>query len=248
MKKDFLNSVAAFGVVMSLSGCSTPSGDSELVADIILNDDQTSVSTATHKADSNVTVSFLKAVGRTSQPIGHYELCKAIPDQCKAYAEPSQRIQMTDALWGKMDAIHNLVNAAVYPESDIKNNHVEEYWDPLEGIELSYPVNGVYSANGDCEDYAMKKKELLKKEGFPESAMSIVVAVRPDGEGHAVLAVHTNEGDYILDNMERRIFLAEDADLTFIKKQSSHHSGVWVKVQLEKGSVAITASNPALRN
>jgi predicted transglutaminase-like cysteine proteinase len=55
---------------------------------------------------------------------------------------------------------------------------------------------------GDCEDFAILKMAALRKLDIPASSMSLVVLqIRGKGVFHAVLALTTSRGTYILDNV-----------------------------------------------
>ena len=45
-----------------------------------------------------------------------------------------------------------------------------------------------------------KRRDLMSK-GISLTDLLITVVRKPDGEGHAVLTVRTDEGDYVLDNL-----------------------------------------------
>lgn len=54
---------------------------------------------------------------------------------------------------------------------------------------------------GDCEDYAIRKLDMLCSEyGWPRSALTLAACRVEDGQGHAVLLVHSDKGVYALDN------------------------------------------------
>ena len=48
--------------------------------------------------------------------------------------------------------------------------------------------------------------------------------------GHAVLVVRTDRGDFVLDNMRNKVLLWSDTEYTFLKMQSSRHAAQWVKI------------------
>ena len=59
---------------------------------------------------------------------------------------------------------------------------------------------------GDCEDFAILKKALLIDAGVPAKSMSIVVLKDTDRQlYHAVLAIKTNAGHLILDNVRNDV-------------------------------------------
>jgi predicted transglutaminase-like cysteine proteinase len=80
-------------------------------------------------------------------------------------------------------------NAAVKPMEDAAHYGVVDYW--------TVPKDGY----GDCEDYALGKRQSLIAYGLPAQALSIAVVRTVDGTAHAVLAVATDQGAYVLDNL-----------------------------------------------
>jgi len=57
---------------------------------------------------------------------------------------------------------------------------------------------------GDCEDYVLLKRRMLIQSGWPREALLVTVVRNEKDEGHAVLTVTTDKGDYILDNENKR--------------------------------------------
>ena len=100
----------------------------------------------------------------------------------------------------------------------MENYGVEEYW--------SYPDNGY----GDCEDYALEKRRELMNAGVPAGDLLMTVVRQPNGDGHAVLTVRTSLGEFILDNLETKVLAWTDTDYTYLKRQSTENSGVWVTI------------------
>jgi predicted transglutaminase-like cysteine proteinase len=105
----------------------------------------------------------------------------------------------------------------------------EEVW--------SYP--GRY---GDCEDYALEKRRELMDVGVPAGDLLMTVVRQPNGDGHAVLTVHTSLGDFILDNLEPRILVWTDTDYRYLKRQSETDSGEWVAVRDDRGPLVAVGS------
>lgn len=155
--------------------------------------------------------------GRTTQPIGHYELCKRLPDECTQKTASNAPVELTRTLWQAMIDINNEVNAAVAPRTDMEMWGQEEVW--------SYPVNA-----GDCEDYALEKRRRLMELGVPAGDLLLTVARQPNGEGHAVLTVRTSLGEYILDNLDTRVMAWDETVYTYLKRQSERNSGVWITI------------------
>ncbi len=158
-------------------------------------------------------------VGRqTSQPIGHYEFCKTNPDECSVHSTDVGPLALTDAKWEHIGLVNKSVNAAVAPRSDHDLYGIDEVW--------AYPVNG----EGDCEDYVLEKRRVLHDAGIPLSDLLITVVRKQDGEGHAVLTVRTDRGDYILDNLNDKVKPWHATGYKYLKRQSSTHTGRWVNL------------------
>ena len=163
--------------------------------------------------------SFMGSGGRTTQPVGHYELCQQMPIECRQVTPAAAPIELTRKLWAKIIDVNNLVNTMVTPRTDMEIWGVEERW--------SYPVDGL----GDCEDYVLEKRRLLMNAGMPAGNLLITVVRQPNGDGHAVLTARTSLGDFVLDNLEPRVLAWEDTQYQFLKRQSDQNSGAWVSIE-----------------
>src|SRR5262245_34465020 len=117
--------------------------------------------------------------GLTSQPIGHYEFCKANAAECSIKLRDPGRLHVTDPVWKEIDGVNTLVNTSVKAMSDYDHYGKDEVW--------AYPDDGY----GDCEDYVLEKRRKLSHLGISLSDLLITVVRKPDGEGHAVLTVRT---------------------------------------------------------
>ena len=119
--------------------------------------------------------------------------------------------------WATMLEVNTRVNQSIRPDTDLNIYGVEELW--------SYP-----RSVGDCEDYVLLKRHMLMQKGFSPNDLLITVVLQPNGDGHAVLTVRTDYGDYILDNMRGDVRLWSETGYTFIKRQSSEHAARWTKL------------------
>lgn len=161
---------------------------------------------------------FMPTGSLSSQPVGHYEFCQRMAQEC-APTRQAKPVELSRDLWNRIVEINNVVNTSLIPRTDAEMWGVEEYW--------SYPVNGV----GDCEDYVLEKRRRLLQAGVPASNLLITVVRQPNGDGHAVLTVNTHLGDFILDNLEPRVLSWNETDYRFLKRQSPKHAGMWVAVE-----------------
>lgn len=156
--------------------------------------------------------------GRTTQPVGHYELCKRSPVECAQKTSSRAPVELSRSLWQKVVAINNDVNTSVTPLTDMEMWGKEEYW--------SYPTNGA----GDCEDYALEKRRRLMELGVPAGDLLLTVVRQTNGEGHAVLTMRTSLGEFILDNLDTRVLAWNETEYTYLKRQSERNSGVWIAI------------------
>lgn len=157
--------------------------------------------------------------GLTSQPIGHYEFCKQNPRMCAIRSRDNGPEVMTDTLWQTIASVNAAVNNAVKPMNDSDIYGKTEVW--------AFPADGV----GDCEDYVLEKQRELSDLGVSMSNLLITVVRKPDGEGHAVLTVRTDTGDFILDNLNDDVRAWKDTGYRYLKRQSSVDTGRWVSVR-----------------
>ncbi len=159
--------------------------------------------------------SFQKEFGKSLPPIGFVKFCAANPGECKNVGRRVQRVAVTQNMWAKLQSVNATINGSIAPVSDAELYGEAEFW--------TYPVDA-----GDCEDYLLLKKRQLEKLGFDSGALLITVVLDEKNEGHAVLTVATEQGDYVLDNRRNDILLWADTGYTFLKRQSQKDPRAWV--------------------
>lgn len=168
--------------------------------------------------------------GAAREPMGWTDFCKRYQGECDAKAAVVQKASLQsapeigqdiifDAATRVMIArINSAVNAEVTPATDREMWGHEERWD--------FPIAG----RGDCEDYVLLKRARLMAEGFPRQALLITVVTDLQGDGHAVLTVKTDRGDYILDNMNDEVKLWRETPYGYVKRQAQHDQNAWVSL------------------
>ncbi|MEK1889297.1 MAG: transglutaminase-like cysteine peptidase [Phyllobacterium sp.] len=161
---------------------------------------------------------FMTTGALTSQPIGHYELCKRIPEECALRSRNIMPEKMTHDFWQLIVNVNSEVNQKIKPLTDKEIYGVEEYW--------AYPDKA-----GDCEDYVLLKRRDLMQAGISAANLLITVVRKPDGEGHAVLTVRTDKGDFILDNLIDGVKNWSETEYTYLKRQATNNTGRWVSIE-----------------
>jgi len=167
--------------------------------------------------------------GEVRAPIGWSGFCIEYPDQCRAGASEPREIVISQTAWRDLLRVNRWVNRAVIPMTDM------EHWGTVE--KWSLPTDGY----GDCEDYALMKRKMLVDAGWPREALLMTVVRDKDGEGHAVLTVLTDKGDFILDNKTENVLFWTETGYSFVKRQSQANPNIWVS--LEDGDLRVIVTS-----
>ncbi len=175
------------------------------------------LSAASAQADNKGSPAMVTG-GITSQPIGHYEFCQKYVSECDIRSKLTPPPRVTEYGWQVIRDVNKNVNATIIAMTDMEVYGKEEVWE--------YPKTA-----GDCEDFVLLKRKKLIERGFAVSDLLITVVRKPDGEGHAVLTLRTNDGDFILDNLTDDVKIWTDTDYTYLKRQASFNTGRWVSIE-----------------
>jgi Bacterial transglutaminase-like cysteine proteinase BTLCP len=74
------------------------------------------------------------------------------------------------------------------------------------------------------------KRRLLMSAAWPREALLITVVSNNKDEGHAVLTVKTDRGEFILDNQVEDVLRWSDTGYRFVKRQSEDNPNIWVSL------------------
>jgi predicted transglutaminase-like cysteine proteinase len=164
--------------------------------------------------------SDMQLVERTTpaKPIlGWVRFCEQFAAECAVNLTEPAIVQLDSATWNTIVAINRRVNAKVKPITD------KDHWNLVDRWE--FPEDGM----GDCEDFQLLKRRMLVERGIPRRAMRMTVVIDELGEGHAVLMIRTNRGDYILDNKTSAVLPWHQTGYVFVKRESQD-SLAWVSL------------------
>ena len=154
----------------------------------------------------------------TKAPKAFYSFCGAHPGECsRKNGRAGKRVKMTPERWAELNSVNRKVNRSVREVSDMVTAGRKDVWQ-------------LPSAKGDCEDFALLKRQRLIALGWPSSALLMTVVRDRRLEGHAVLTVVTDKGDYVLDNRTRRINLWSSTPYIYFSRQSQSNPKAWVSV------------------
>jgi predicted transglutaminase-like cysteine proteinase len=173
---------------------------------------------------------FVAVGDPTRPPIGWVEFCIGRRAECATRPSTPRDIVLTAKAWTDLVKVNTWVNDSVQPVTDLEHWGVVERW--------SYPDDG----KGDCEDYVLLKRRMLMQAGWPREALLITVVRQKNGEGHAVLTVKTDKGEFILDNLEAQILPWTETGYRYIKRQSQSDPNVWIAIGEPSRNAPATAT------
>lgn len=156
---------------------------------------------------------FMSTSRPTIAPIAFAKFCDNAADQCVRIGD-RDTVELTKQKRTELQRVNSEINTAIV------------YVGELEGQD-EWKLN---PASGDCDDYAVTKRQRLLRAGWPSGALRIATASTPSGIGHAVLVVSTTQGDLVLDNRTNVVKPWKAVDLKWIKIQSHENPRVWLKL------------------
>src|SRR5271165_2013854 len=168
-------------------------------------------------ASAGQDVAYASVGEETSIPFGWVQFCQRYHSECAASGAAAD-VNLTDRALREIQQVNAWVNRSVEAVSDMDHWGVVDRWD--------YPMDG----KGDCEDYALLKRKMLIERGFPRQALLITVVRDQQNEGHAILTVKTNAGEFILDNLNDEVKPINRIAYRLVKRQSQEDPNVWVSL------------------
>lgn len=151
-------------------------------------------------------------------PFAHVRFCLAHPGQCErrnvSLRKPVIRLTAERQAW--LDSLNRRVNRTIRARPDPRG-----------------PVNDQWSlapAAGDCDDFAVTKRQALLAAGWPSSAALLVRAQLPNGQYHLVVMVRTDRGDLLLDNLTDKVQPWSRPLYRWVDLQSAQDPRIWRRV------------------
>ncbi len=149
------------------------------------------------------------------------DFCSRNPTECKNTFSPKKTPWVfTPRRAQELKRINKWVNAHVKYVSDQEHWGVPDHWDiPLDG-------------KGDCEDYALLKRKMLIKLGWPSQVFALAMTAAmdlPRGDDHMILLVKTKKGEYVLDNRSSDIL--KTSQIPYNKSRQLGSNPIYVFMQ-----------------
>jgi predicted transglutaminase-like cysteine proteinase len=166
----------------------------------------------------------------TRPPVGWIEFCARQPGECAGARTAPRDFALSAEAWKDLVRVNKSVNKTIKPLTDLEHWGLVERW--------SYPDDGY----ADCEDYVLLKRRMLIQSGWPREALLVTVVRDSKDDGHALLTVTTNKGDYVLDNQNEDILLWSETGYRFVKRQSQSNPNVCVSLGDPRPAIATATS------
>jgi predicted transglutaminase-like cysteine proteinase len=170
---------------------------------------------------------------QTSVPYGWKDFCQRESAECLGPVMSALDINLNNATLAKLDRINRMVNQTIIPVTNLEHwGTILDHWD--------YPLDG----KGDCKVYALYKRKLLMDMGFPRQALLMTIVRDLDDEGHTILTIKTNRGEFVLDNLSDEIRPWDATGYKFIKRQSQENPNIWVALDQNEPSQSSASLRP----
>jgi predicted transglutaminase-like cysteine proteinase len=169
---------------------------------------------------------FITLGAPTRPPFGWVNFCVEYAPECETRPLEGRDVVLTPKAWKDLAQINKWVNESVWPMTDMDHWGLIDRWN--------YPDDGY----GDCEDYVLLKRKMLLRAGWPRQALLITVVRDLNGDGHAVLTVKSDKGEFILDNQNPEIVLWSETGYHFVKRQSQTDPNTWISLGDPRPAVA----------
>lgn len=152
-------------------------------------------------------------------PLSFTLFCTQYPEDCQ---EQRDR-RITDfrsrrQRWRELNQINLSVNSVIAAESLLASRNDYD-WQ-------------IFPSDGNCGDYAVTKRHLLLRSGWPSSSLLLAeVVVRATGEHHLVLLVREGRAIFVLDNLSGVIIQSNEAldKYVFLRTESDLNPQLWTR-------------------
>jgi predicted transglutaminase-like cysteine proteinase len=174
---------------------------------------------------------FVPVRSEANTPIGWRQFCKTYISECNTKPAEPRDIVLDDKAWKFLVSINKLANDNIKPMTDMEHYGMIQWW--------RYPDDGA----GACHSYALLKRRMLLQAGWPRTAPLMTIVHESNGEGHAVLTVKTDKGEFILDNLNENIVLWSERPYRYYKRQSQSDPNLWMSLDDPREIATTTTSS-----
>jgi predicted transglutaminase-like cysteine proteinase len=163
-------------------------------------------------------------------PFGHVKFCMARPEECES-STTEARVTLDHIAIADMARVNLAANTRIRPMSKHAMAAEGGRWE-------------VNPSRGDCNDFAVSKRNALRQLGWPASALLLAVVRTEAGEGHLVLVVRSDVGDMVLDNLTGRVQFWYETPYQWLMIQSASNPQLWNTIEARPQQVAAARVTP----
>lgn len=135
------------------------------------------------------------------------------------------RLMLTPDLWALVQQAQEEGNKIVWTSD-------KEVWGEIE--KWDFPKELGRKKVEDCDGITLWKMRWLLQHGFPPACLNFTACITGWGEGHAILCVTTDRGDFFLDNCQKKVVgyddLKEQKYQFLFRTKNGKMNENWVKV------------------
>jgi predicted transglutaminase-like cysteine proteinase len=145
-------------------------------------------------------------------PFGHTFFCLRYPQECQVTG--SNSFQITESRLAELESINRSVNQVIVPKAT--EDAASDHWR-------------LFPRAGDCNDYAVSKRHLLLREGWPSSRLLLAEVTIRSGEHHLILIVKAAAANLVLDNLKSGVVRTDDVrkDYVWDRVESPNDPRLW---------------------
>lgn len=156
---------------------------------------------------------------QVAAPLSFALFCVQYPEDCQQHGD----LRITDfrsrsQRWRELNQINSMVNFSIMPKA-LAASRNDYDWQ-------------IFPSEGNCADYAVTKRHLLLRAGWPSSSLLLAeVGIRTTGEHHLVLLVREGRAILVLDNLSTAILNFNEASehYAFLRIQSNYDPQLWTR-------------------
>lgn len=134
-------------------------------------------------------------------------------------------IVLTDQRYDTMKRVNREGNRVRWTED-------KELWNQIDRWEFPVEVRG--TLREDCDGITLYKMRALIDEGFDPNSLLFIICYTETNEGHAILCVRTDRGDFFLDNRYQDVMTLKklrDIGYKFLYRSNGNMLGLWEKIK-----------------
>jgi predicted transglutaminase-like cysteine proteinase len=151
-------------------------------------------------------------------PMAFTRFCLAYPQDCaaKRIEFRPRAVRLTQERWTELVGVNRDVNRSIAPQRNSEGLRGERWL--------------VAPRAGDCNDYAVTKRHELLTRDWPSRSLLLAEVATHWGEHHLVLVVRTNDGDFVLDNLNANVRPWSKTRYQWLRVQSPRNPNYWSTV------------------